>query len=294
MFSPQSSRARRQSHNPSSICHTTLCNQLPVLTSKFHDDQSTDQNQSHTTPRLLQVSGLDAATDELLSNAREGLADSFGLANVEAVTVGAAGTLDSDNDDDDFVVDVDGAADDADGVVGAETVTGGDGESLQRRRRRRRRAQSERERAANVNLRRNTRQTVYLSEAKADVGVGVGGDVGVFAGGYRSRRRWLQEEEEEEEDDDDDAGETVDIDFEVAIPEDELSPAARVAAVVNSYADGGVYALADTLRVDPMDIRCLPLSALLCSCCAGSLVFVLPLHYSCTYRVYVAIHDPQL
>ncbi|CAM9206800.1 unnamed protein product [Scytosiphon promiscuus] len=53
-------------------------------------------------------------------------------------------------------------------------------------------------------------------------------------------------------------GGTVDLDFEVALPaegfEGATSPATQVAAMVNDFADRGIYALADQLRVDPANV----------------------------------------
>lgn len=242
-----------------------------------------------------QVSGVDAETEdeELFMNVRTGLAQCFGLASVEAVTVGASGTLDDEDDEDDGVgggvvtpspaapatLGID-AGTPAPGAT-AETVTGGDGESLQRRRRRAL-LPSERERAAPSSRANsgpgsmsspdrhyhyhhraaNLRQDVPRAAGhRHPVEGGVDGDFGgdADAGGFFRPRRWLQEDGGEEGyAGDGSAGETmdVDIDFEVALPVTDASPASRVATAVNNYADDGVYALADALGVEPMDVRC--------------------------------------
>lgn len=210
------------------------------------------------------MSEVDAGTEEteLLSAAREGLADVFGLASVEAVTVGTAGgTLGGGGGG--------GAPVDDAATPAPEPITGGSGGSGERtqQRRWRGRALSDGERAASlrwpsspspydvasVNLRRGQRREAAPAEAAAaeaaaaEAAAAYSAEVTAFGGGGYRARRWLQEGE--------DAGDTaLDIDFEVALPQDEQSPASRVAAAVNGFADGGVYALADTLGVDPMDI----------------------------------------
>lgn len=209
------------------------------------------QKQLQINAFCFQVSGIDPGTaeEEVYASAQEGLATAFELGSKDAVTVGPAGSLD--------------------GQVESPS-----------RRRRRRLAPPETAGAVPTPPRRLGAaflDATYLAEVDF---LSAGGAVG---GGYPVRR--LQEGTSN--------GTTVDMDFELALPtdsEDEKSPAARAAAVVNDYADGGVVlALADSLGVEPSDVR------YCCVCCGIRSLHPPPFsHMACFERLGISHRDSSM
>lgn len=213
--------------------------------------------------------------DALLVDAQEGLVEAFGLPNLERVTVAPAGELDEGTDvgvvgmsstpspvpvasrgivtDDDFM-------DDDFEAAGAQTAAGGHGvRKLRGSRRHQTRAFDFSDsplprlplgdEAGQLGRQPHGRSREATDFPEAETFSRFGGD-----GSERTRGgRQLQEEEGEAE------GEPVELDFEVALPvegfEGATSPATQMAAMVNDYSEQGIYALADSLGVDPANVR---------------------------------------
>ncbi|CAM9648937.1 unnamed protein product [Ectocarpus sp. 13 AM-2016] len=206
----------------------------------------------------ITVSGVDEETEdeEVYEAAREGLEELFGISSAGGggVVVGAPGTLDSDKDDDaaaataapsptPIVGTAAGVAADDDIGAGTTEVIGEDG----------RRRMSERVLPTSSRYdRRDEARTLRHYQPETDLVAEARDPRGGSRGALGGQRRWLQEEEE------DSGSETVDMDFEVSVPADDGeigSSASRVAAMVNEFADSGLAALADSLGVEPEDLR---------------------------------------